>query len=126
MKKPVNLQPYLDYFGMLRQYEISGFIEVMPDKHEAYITRAALHTLAPLREAVPQVARHIRAYAAWEANVSDSSQPGIHYSNAPFALHVVQEDAPHDLLYTLLLTRRRRWFSPWRKSDSIEVITYNP
>lgn len=151
MSKPKDLQPLLDYFGMLERYEQQGFLEVKPDKHEAYITRAALHALAPgkdlqaqLLEAVPQVARHIRTYAAWQTAYSRGVQdydpravadPTVEmppvstkeltaYATAPFALHVVKEDAPHDLLYTLLLARRCRWFAPWRQSENIEVITY--
>lgn len=42
-----DLQPWLDYFQMLHTYEQKGFLEVKADKHEAYVTRAALLTLVP-------------------------------------------------------------------------------
>lgn len=45
--KHQDLQPWLDYFKMLQQYEAKGFLEVKPQEHEAYITRAALLTLVP-------------------------------------------------------------------------------
>lgn len=45
-KKRTNLQPWLDYFKMLQQYEQKGFLQMNPAEHEAYITRAALLTLA--------------------------------------------------------------------------------
>ena len=42
MSKRKFLQPWLDYFDMLHTYEQKGYLEVKPDKHEAFITRAAL------------------------------------------------------------------------------------
>ena len=45
--KHQDLQPWLDYFKMLQQYEAKGFLEIKPQEHEAYITRAALLTLIP-------------------------------------------------------------------------------
>ena len=44
--KHQDLTPWLDYFRMLQQYETKGFLEMKPQEHEAYITRAALLTLA--------------------------------------------------------------------------------
>lgn len=127
MSKHKDLHPWLDYFEMLHQYEQQGFLEMKQDKHEAYVTRAALHAMTPGDNPVQQIendifetVRRLRAYAAYI-----SLRSGWDYNNAPFAIHVVQEEPPHDLLYTLLLTRRRRWFSPWKKSDCIEVISYN-
>ncbi len=135
--KTADLQPWLDYFEMLQTYEQKGFLEVAPDKHEAYITRAALYTLADaihktadsnilaaitdtcvLTSSVFDTARRIRTYAAW------CSQQGEGYLSWHFALHVVGEDASHDLITTLLLTRRRRWWCPWRKTEYVEIITY--
>lgn len=42
----------------------------------------------------------------------------------PFALHVVKSERPHDLLYTVLLTRKRRWFWPFVRITSYDVIDY--
>lgn len=46
MGKVTDIQPWLDYFELLQTYEQKGFLEVAYDKHEAFITRAALYTLA--------------------------------------------------------------------------------
>lgn len=125
MAKHRDLQPWIEYFGMLRSYEEKGFLEVIPEKHEAYITRAALCTLVSnsvsldsLATQTPHVVKRIYAYAGWKC------QQGGDYLSRPFALHVVKEEQPHDLLYTILLATKRRWYSPWHKSDRIEVITY--
>ena len=119
-----DFQPWLDYFDMLRSYEQKGYLEVLPEKHEAYITRAALSTLSDysglnqLANGIINTAKHIRAYAGWMC------QQGNDYLQHPFALHVVKEEHPHDLVYTLLLTRQRKWYCFWRMKDCIEVITY--
>lgn len=125
MKKHTDLQPWLDYFDMLRIYEEKGFLEVMPEKHEAYVTQPALHAMSEgdnpqeqFQKAIPDTAIRIRAYAAWR------SQDGRQYLKHPFALHVVEAEQPHDLIYTLLLTQNRRWQNLWRNTDSIEVISY--
>ena len=130
MSKRKSLQPWLDYFEMLHTYEQKGYLEVKPEKHEAYITRAALCTLSHT-PALPEgegaaadtrvfdTARRLRTYAAYRS-FSDAD-----YDKYTFALHVVKEEAPHDLLYTLLLTRRRRWWWPWRKAEKVEIINYN-
>ena len=125
MAKTTDLQPWLDYFDLLGTYERKGFLEVMPNKHEAYITQPARHALSEgddpqeqISKAIPETVLRIRAYAAWK------SQEGQPYLKQNFALHVVEPEHPHDLLYTLLLTQTRRWIRLWRKTDSIEVITY--
>lgn len=141
-KKHTNLQPWLDYFGMLRQYEQKGFLQVKPQEHEAYITRAALLTLAGIDEqavqytaavpqssagaalsaatrqlqAIPALIRRLRTYAAY------LSTEGEAYLAQPFALHIVKEDYPHDLLLTVLLQQRRTWYG--RTKEHIEVIDY--
>ena len=138
-KKKTNLQPWLDYFKMLQRYEQEGFLQMNPKEHEAYITRAALLTLAGIdaedvqSAAVPQklpnladTLSRLRAYAGWKAAAADPSaishQPS--YISAPFAVHIVKEDYPHDLLLTLLLTQKRSWRTAWRTVDTIEVIDY--
>lgn len=163
-KKKTNLQPWLDYFKMLQRYEAKGFLEVKPQEHEAYITRAALLTLVPedvssfkfqdsseptdSKAAAAQLetlnlnletcVSAIRAYAAYrwapavgqqhpiDINDPDAEIPVIPteeltaYFSVPFAVHVVKEDYPHDLLLTLLLQQKRSW----RTVDTIEVIDY--
>ena len=145
-KKRTNLQPWLDYFRMLRQYEQKGFLQMNPKEHEAYITRAALLTLAGIDaedvqstamssqpEVLAATLSRLRAYAAyrWVPAVGQqhpadpsaiSHQPS--YISAPFALHIVKEDYPHDLLLTLLLQQKRSWRTAWRTVDTIETIDY--
>lgn len=128
-KKWKNLQPWIDYFQMLQEYEKKGFLEMKPEKGEAYVTRAALLTLTGvyvnrtdaewrmIRE-VSKTVRRVRAYAAWK------SRSGEKFLGRPFALNIVKEDEPHDLLHTVVLTRERRWWKLWMKTDVFDVITY--
>lgn len=129
MSKRKSLQPWLEYFDLLHTYEQQGYLEVKPEKHEAYITRAALCTLSitphlfegdgvVINTYILNVARYIRAYAAYR------SAFGADYDKYAFALHVVKEEAPHDLLCTILLTRRRVWWRLWGKAEKIEIINY--
>lgn len=46
MTKKKNLQPWLEYFNVLRAYVQCGYLEVMPAQGEAYITEPALYALA--------------------------------------------------------------------------------
>lgn len=141
--KVKNLQPWLDYFGMLQAYERNGYLEIgrhdratnSTVSNEAYVTRAALMTLAGIKaddgivtdsnemewrllKETPKVMRRIRTYAGWR------SQEGEAFLDRPFALHVVKEDEPHDLLYTIVLTVRRRWWKLWMKTECFDVIPY--
>lgn len=152
-KKRTNLQPWLDYFKMLQQYEAKGFLEIKPQEHEAYITRAALLTLVGIDpedvqsaaissqpEALATTLSRLRAYAAYrwapsvgqqhpvDINDPDAEIPVIPieeltaYLSQPFAVHIVKEDYPHDLLLTLLLQQKRAWYG--RRKETIEVIDY--
>lgn len=135
-KKRTNLQPWLDYFKMLQQYEQKGFLQMNPKEHEVYITRAALLTLSPTPalpegegdaangKALHDAVTRLRTYAGWKAAAADPSAISHHpsYISAPFAVHVVKEDYPHDLLLTLLLQQERSWHG--RRKDTIEVIDY--
>lgn len=154
-KKRTNLQPWLDYFKMLQRYEQKGFLEVKPAEHEAYVTRAALLTLAgidaedvqsaavsPQPEVLADTLSRLRAYAAYRSapavgqqhpvdiNDPDAEIPVIPieeltaYFSQPFAIHIVKEDYPHDLLLTLLLQQKRSWRTAWRTVDTIEAIDY--
>jgi len=153
-KKRTNLQPWLDYFKMLQQYEAKGFLEVKPQEHEAYITRAALLTLSPTPalpegevdaangKALHDTLSRLRAYAAYRwapavgqqhpADMNDPAAPLpaipeaelTAYLSQPFAVHIVKEEYPHDLLLTLLLTQKRSWRTAWRTVDTIEAIDY--
>lgn len=128
MSKRKSLQPWLDYFDMLHTYEQKGYLEVKPDKHESYITRAALRTLSPT-PALPEgegvaidtrvldTARRLCTYATYRS-ASDAD-----YDKYAFALHIVKEEPPHDVLCTLLLTRKRNWLGI--KRERVEVINYS-
>jgi hypothetical protein len=124
-KKRKNLQPWLDYFKMLVTYESNGLLEMQPAKHEAYVTRPALHAMTegddPWRQltSLPKTVRRLRAYAGWK------SCEGKDYLKAPFAVHVVKDEKPHDLLYTVVLTPRRAWWKLWMTADRIDVIEYD-
>lgn len=121
-KKTVDLQPWLDYFEMLQAYEQKGFLEVNPSRNEAYVTNTALFAMSddgsPRALAVADTVRRLRAYAGWR------SMQGKVYLEQPFAVHIVKDDEPHDLVFTLLVTRRRRWWCPWRRTDRIRTIKY--
>jgi hypothetical protein len=159
--KHPDLTPWLDYFKMLQRYEQKGFLEIKPQEHEAYVTRAALLTLSPtpaLPEgegdaannlplqggqrgaALADTLSRLRAYAAYrwapavgqqhpaDINDPDAEIPVIPieeltaYFSQPFAVHIVKEEYPHDLLLTLLLQQKRSWYG--RMKDVIEVIDY--
>lgn len=126
MKKTVDLQPYLEYFKMLTEYEKAGYLEMQHAKHEAFVSQPGLHAMSSgddpslqVMESIPLTAKALRAYAAWK------SQEGTAYTEKPFAVHVVKDEKPHDLLYTLLLTRRRTWKYLWLRKERIEVISYS-
>lgn len=134
MAKTKDLQPWLDYFAMLRNYEQNGFLQIDAEKHEAYVTQPALYTLAgcsfSARELgmelnVPRVAtqvshlvRRLRVYAAWK------SQGAADYDRYAFAVHMVKPDEPHDLLHTIVLTTLRPWWKLWMRHDHFDVISY--
>lgn len=119
-----DLQPWLDYFDMLTKYQRHGLLEVRPEKGEAYITQAAFHTLSgdTDKENTTSVQQQIQAlqriyvYTSW-LNTSDRLLP-------VFALHVVNNDEPHDLLYTIIVSRRRKWWHPWTLSNHYDFINY--
>ena len=136
-KKRKNLQPWLDYFTVLQEYEARGFLDVQKEKNEAYITESALHSLSgssadivsivhedPLRAKsllardALRTARRIRAYAGWR------SKKGEAFLAEPFALHVVGDEYPYTPKYTLLITSRRRWWMPWTVTDHVEIVEY--
>ena len=132
MVKHKNLQPWLDYFEMLRTYEDKGLLEMKPEKHEAFITLPALLTLAEcdrlteqgaspakLVQSVGAVVRRLRAFAAF------CSQQGDGYLTYSFAVNVVTDTEPHDLLHTILVSIKRRWQNMWIQTDSFEVINYD-
>lgn len=154
-KKRTNLQPWLDYFKMLQRYEQGGFLEIKPQEHEAYITRAALLTLANIDAqdvqsaatssqpgALADTLSRLRAYAAYRSAPAVGQQHSVDindpaaplpaipeaeltvYLSQPFAVHIVKEDYPHDLLLTLLLQQKRSWRTAWRTVDTIETIDY--
>ena len=126
MGKRKNLQPWLDYFRMLQTYEEKGFLQMEPEKNEAYVTASALATLAGtagqsgavLPRDYAGVIRRIRVYAGW------MRRDGKVSLDRPFAMHVVNDGTSHDPVCTVLLTRRRRWWSLWRLTDEFEFVEY--
>lgn len=136
-KRHKNLQPWLDYFRMLQTYEEKGFLQMEPEKHEAYVTLPALYTLADYDDnpadladtssvavvrrmtAIGGVVRHLRDCAAFR------SRDGYGYMSRPFAVHVVTAGEPHDLLHTIVVTTRRRWYRLWTLHDEFDVISYD-
>lgn len=133
MGKVRNLQPWLDYFEMLHTYEYKGYIELSKEGGEAFVTEAALMTLSnadrpefdnPKLEAVRRVraykdvARRIHAYTVWKL------RRDYDYIKEPFALHVVMDKEPHDMMATFLITRRRRWWWPFIKMEHFDITTY--
>ena len=105
-KKKTNLQPWLDYFKMLQQYEQKGFLEVKPQEHEAYITRAALLTLAGIDvqdvqsaaissqpEALADTLSRLRTYAAyrWAPAVGQQHPVDINDPDAEIPVIPIEE-----------------------------------
>jgi hypothetical protein len=185
-----DIQPYLDYFTVLRTYVEQGLLEVLPAAHEAYITAPALYTLsyadaldemvqhaeltgdkrehqrlnAELFQSLVSTTDYLRIYAEYlnaaeegfklyqqaselakdmpatstavEQAAENMRKPQVvngkdqmvngqwSMVNGTFALHVVSDKHPHPLLYTILATKQRRWYAPWKETDHYEVITY--
>lgn len=125
-KKHKDLQPLLNYFDMLHTYEQKGFLQLDPPKHEAYVTQPALHALTPGTDPLEQLrdgtlldaARRLRTYAAF------LSTEGKAYPERPFAIHVVKDEPPHYLIYTMVMERQHSWLRPWRYTEHIETVTY--
>ena len=121
----VDLEPWIDYFKMLSRFEKEGFLEIKQDKHEAFVTQPALHAMSEgdvpteqIKKAIPDTMRRIRAYAAYK------SKQGEFYLKKAFALHVVKDEAPHDVIYTMVLSVRSKPL-PWQKKEKIEIINYH-
>ena len=131
MSKKVNLQPWKDYFRMLQRHEREGFLQMKPVDHEAYVTQPALHAMTSgddpaqqaLSGAIGKTCVHLLTYAAY------LSQEGTGYMRKPFAVNVVQAEAPYDPLYTIVISRQpnplRRWFATGPTKDyAFEIVTY--
>jgi hypothetical protein len=131
-KKHKDLQPWLDYFAMLRRHEREGFLQMKAGDHEAYVTQPSLHAMTPgddptqqaLSGALGETCVHLLNYAAY------LSQQGIGYTKQPFAVNVVQAQAPYDPLYTIVISRQtnplRRWFATGpTKGYAFEIVPYD-
>ena len=122
-KKHKDLQPWVDYFEMLRANVESGFLQMSVVKHEAFVTQPGIHAMSegddPAKQiddgSVLQTAHRIFTYAAW------LSGEGNGYRHKPFAVHVVKPDELHDMIYTILFTRVLK-FMRWK--EQVEVINY--
>lgn len=125
--KEKDLQPWYDFFDLLRNYVKKGLMEIKDDCQEAYITEAALYALSPenaqdessMAKAALQTAWYISIYAGW------LSMEGRSRAGKTFALHVVGNEAPHDIVCSILVTERRRWWNLWQRKQEYEIITYN-
>lgn len=121
--KHKDLQPWLDYYDMLHTYSAQGYLQIEGDKHEAYVTQPSLHAMSngddPIVQmqdgSIEKTVRRLRTYAAW------LSGGGEGYLRQPFAVHVVQADEPHDLIFTVLLSWKRKLF---RRHECMEIIMY--
>ena len=122
-KKHKDLQPWLDYFGMLRVNVVSGFLQMSVVKHEAFVTQPGIHAMSEGDDSAKQIedgsiintAHRIFTYASW------LSGEGNGYRHKPFAVHVVKPDEPHDMMYTILFTRVFRF---WKWKEKVEIINY--
>lgn len=122
-KKRKDLQPWVDYFEMLRVNVESGFLQMSVAKHEAFVTQPGIHAMSKGDDPAKQIedgniintAHRIFVYAAW------LSGEGNDYLHKPFAVHVVKPDEPHDMIYTILFTRVLK-FMRWK--EQVEVINY--
>ena len=152
-KKKTNLQPWLDYFKMLQRYEAKGFLQMNPKEHEAYITRAALLTLAnidavdiqpvtsPLSdEELIDLISSLRAYAAYRwapavgqqhpVDMNDPAAPLPDIPKTELTAYLSQPFATHivkeDYPHDLLLTLLLQQKRTWygRTKDTIEAIDY--
>lgn len=116
-----DLQPWFDCFRMFQTYEQHGMLEIHADKHAAYVTQPALHAMSDgdnpqkqlINGAVADTVRRLRFYAAWKDGCKLPQS---------FAVHVVKETEPHDLIYTVLISRHRYF---WTIKDKIEIIKYD-
>ena len=122
-KKHKDLQPWVDYFEMLRANVESGFLQMSVAKHEAFVTQPGIHAMSKGDDPAKQIedgsiintAHRIFVYAAW------LSGEGNGYLHKPFAVHVVKPDEPPDMIYTILFTRVVQ-FMRWKEPG--EVINY--
>lgn len=122
-KKHSDISPFLEYFSMLSEYLDKGFLQIDVAKHEVFVTQPAIHALSPgndpaeqLRNgAIAHTALSLRAWAAW------MSGEGNDYMKRNFSVHVVKDEEPHDLIFTLLFSQSRGIF---RTKPKVEVITY--
>lgn len=140
-----DVQPWLEYFDMLQRHIESGYLDVNLKSHAAYITHTALHAISGTENMVQLMEEYRKRKAKRElGNLAASmwfelrttakrihtyyeylaTTLSVRVSKAPFPVYVVADDYPHDLLYTILVTRRRLWWCPWRKKDVCEIITY--
>lgn len=132
MSKTVDLQPWLEYFEMLHTYEKQGFLEVKADEHEAYVTQPALHAMSegddPQKQlmdgSVEKTLSRLRIYAAWQYANKQAAKELQSYLKQNFSIHVVKDSEPYDLLYTFLLSRKRKWWKLLLKGKHIELIDY--
>ena len=148
--KHQDLQPWLDYFKMLQRYEQKGFLQMNPKEHEAYVTRAALLTLAGIYaedvqsaaissqpEAIADTLSRLRAYAAYRwapavgqqhpVDMNDPAAPLPDIPKAELTAYFSQPFATHivkeDYPHDLLLTLLLQRKRSWRTAwQTVDTI----
>ncbi len=139
--KPAEHEAYITRAALLTLVpEVESF--KFQDSSEPTDSKAAAAQLETLNLKLETCVSAIRAYAAYRwapavgqqhpADMNDPAAPLpaipeaelTAYFSRPFAVHIVKEDYPHDLLLTLLLQQKRSWRTAWRTVDTIEVIDY--
>ena len=122
-KKRSDISPFLDYFSMLSEYLDKGYLQIDVAKHEVYVTQPAIHALSPGNDPAEQlrngaIARTAPRLRAWAALMSGE---GNDYMKRNSSVHVVKDEEPHDLMYTILLSKGGRLFGAKTK---VQLITY--
>lgn len=122
-KKYKDLQPWLDYFEMLKAYVNDEYLQMDVERHECFVIQSAIHAMSDgdnpmiqMRDgSIEKTARRLRAFAGWK------SCEGASYLHQQFAVHVVADEGKHDPLYTILLTMKHHL---WKWVEKTDVVIY--
>lgn len=130
---PAMNEAYITYPALFTLADTNGLVD---DLKGTLRGKERKYTNYQLWRNTREVVRRIQIYANYikairtgleqanEMKLSVSSDKRIFMEEA-FAVHVVEHFAPHDLLLTILLTPRRRWWSFWKISTHYEIIKYS-
>ena len=103
----------------LRTY--SNFLNAAADGYKTY---ARSSEKAPDTPGTKTASRQADENLRKPNKITSSGKPSMTNGNC-FALHVVSPQHPNSLKFTILVVRRRRWYSPWKITDFYDVIYYN-